>query len=119
VNKKNLDLPQTYACPGSIHELQNVLEWSVIVCELETFSVDEGRLSRRSTVPEPRAEFELSERLAAQEKEMIDSALRATRGRVFGPSEPLPNQVCHHVAKDRQPGLRPYKLIARRGYELS
>jgi DNA-binding NtrC family response regulator len=31
-------------------------------------------------------EFEFSGKLAAQEKEMIEAALRITRGRVFGPS---------------------------------
>jgi len=31
-------------------------------------------------------QFEFSEKLAAQEKEMIEAALRETKGRVFGPS---------------------------------
>jgi len=31
-------------------------------------------------------QFEFSEKLAAQEKEMIEAALRETIGRVFGPS---------------------------------
>ncbi|HXM12986.1 MAG TPA: sigma 54-interacting transcriptional regulator, partial [Terriglobales bacterium] len=86
VNKKSLDLLQAYPWPGNIRELQNVIERSVIVCESENFSVDESWLSQRPSTPEPRVEFEFSGKLAAQEKEMIEAALRITRGRVFGPS---------------------------------
>ena len=86
VNKKSLDLLQSYPWPGNIRELQNVVERSVVVCETENFSVDESWLSQRPSASEARAEFEFSEKLAAQEKEMIEAALRATRGRVFGPS---------------------------------
>jgi PAS domain S-box-containing protein len=86
VNKKSLDLLQSYSWPGNIRELQNVIERSVIVCETETFSVDESWLSRRPSATEPRLQFEFSEKLASQEKEMIEAALRETKGRVFGPS---------------------------------
>jgi formate hydrogenlyase transcriptional activator len=86
VNKKSLDLLQSYSWPGNIRELQNVIERSVIVCETETFSVDESWLSRRPSATEPKMQFYFSEKLAAQEKEMIEAALRETKGRVFGPS---------------------------------
>ena len=86
VNKKSLDLLQSYSWPGNIRELQNVIERSVIVCETETFSVDESWLSRRPSAIDPKMQFDFSEKLAAQEKEMIEAALRETKGRVFGPS---------------------------------
>jgi formate hydrogenlyase transcriptional activator len=86
VNKKSLDLLQSYSWPGNIRELQNVIERSVIVCETETFSVDESWLSRRPSATEPKMQFDFSEKLASQEKEMIEAALRETKGRVFGPS---------------------------------
>jgi PAS domain S-box-containing protein len=86
VNKKSLDLLQSYSWPGNIRELQNVIERSVIVCETETFSVDESWLSRRPSATEPKMQFDFSEELAAQEKAMIEAALRETKGRVFGPS---------------------------------
>ena len=86
VNKKSLDLLQSYSWPGNIRELQNVIERSVIVCETETFSVDESWLSRRPSATEPKMQFDFSEKLVAQEKEMIEAALRETKGRVFGPS---------------------------------
>src|SRR6202034_1332048 len=86
VNKKSLDLLQSYSWPGNIRELQNVIERSVIVCETETFSVDESWLSRRPSATERKVQFDFSEKLAVQEKEMIEAALRETKGRVFGPS---------------------------------
>ncbi|HME09013.1 MAG TPA: PAS domain S-box protein, partial [Bryobacteraceae bacterium] len=86
VNKKSLDLLLSYSWPGNVRELQNVIERSVVVCETENFSVDESWLSPQSPVGEPKNAPELSERLAAQEKEMIEAALRESGGRVFGPS---------------------------------
>jgi len=41
VNKKSLELLQSYRWPGNIRELQNVIERSVIVCDAENFSMDE------------------------------------------------------------------------------
>ena len=86
INKKSLDLLQSYPWPGNIRELQNVIERSVIVCETESFSVDESWLSRRPLATEPISKLDLSQKLAAQEKEMIEAALSECGGRVFGPS---------------------------------
>jgi DNA-binding NtrC family response regulator len=85
VSKKSLDLLQAYPWPGNIRELQNVIERSIIVCETENFSVDESWLSRQSVASEPKGQPELSQKLAAQEKEMIEAALRESGGRVSGP----------------------------------
>src|SRR5712692_361816 len=86
VNKKSLDLLQSYSWPGNIRELQNVIERSVIVCETENFSVDESWLSRQPLPTEAKSQLDLSQKLAAQEKEMIEAALTECGGRVFGPS---------------------------------
>jgi formate hydrogenlyase transcriptional activator len=86
VNKKTLDLLQSYPWPGNIRELQNVVERSVIVCESENFSVDESWISRPTHSTSPSISLDLSHRLAAQEKELIEAALRECAGRVFGPS---------------------------------
>jgi PAS domain S-box-containing protein len=86
VDKKSLELLQSYPWPGNIRELQNVIERSVIVCETQAFSVDESWLSRKPLATAPKAKAELSEMLAAQEKEMIEAALRESGGRVSGPS---------------------------------
>jgi PAS domain S-box-containing protein len=86
INKRTLDLLLSYPWPGNIRELQNVIERSVIVNETETFSVDESWLSRRPLASEPTIQLELSKKLAAKEKEMIEAALRESGGRVSGAS---------------------------------
>jgi formate hydrogenlyase transcriptional activator len=45
VNKKTLELLESYPWPGNIRELQNVIERSVILCETEIFSIDENSVS--------------------------------------------------------------------------
>jgi formate hydrogenlyase transcriptional activator len=48
--------------------------------------VDASWLSRQPLATESTAQLELSQKLAAQEKEMIEAALRESGGRVSGPS---------------------------------
>ena len=86
INKKTLELLQSYPWPGNIRELQNVIERSVIISEGENFSVDESWLSRRQVPSGLRGAIELSQSLAAHEKEVIEAALTESGGRVFGPS---------------------------------
>jgi PAS domain S-box-containing protein len=86
VNKKSLDLLQSYPWPGNIRELQNVIERSVIVCDTENFSVDESWLSRPPRASEPKTQMEPLRKPAAKEKEIIEAALRESGGRVYGPS---------------------------------
>jgi transcriptional regulator with PAS, ATPase and Fis domain len=84
INKRSLELLQSYAWPGNIRELQNVIERSVIICDSENLSVDETWLGRRAPSVDSPGQG-LSERLAAQEKEMIEAALAESNGRVSGP----------------------------------
>src|ERR1700677_1625563 len=84
VNRKTLDQLQAYSWAGNIRELQNVIERSVIVCDTEEFSVDESWLSRPPLGIETKSQMDLSRRLATQEKEMIEAALRESGGRVSG-----------------------------------
>src|SRR6266436_2397885 len=86
ITKESFDLLRSYPWPGNIRELQNVIERSVIMCETEDFSVDKTWLAQQPLATEPIIPLELSEKLAAQEKEMIEAALRESAGRVFGPS---------------------------------
>jgi transcriptional regulator with PAS, ATPase and Fis domain len=86
INKKSLDLLQSYPWPGNIRELQNVIERSVIMCETQNFSVDETWLPQQPVASEAKSQSSFSQKLASQEKEMIESALRESEGRVFGPS---------------------------------
>jgi formate hydrogenlyase transcriptional activator len=86
VDKKTLQLLQSYPWPGNIRELQNVIERSVIVCETEVFTVDESWLSQQAHNERSGGKVYLSQKLAAKEKEVIEEALRESQGRVFGPS---------------------------------
>ncbi|HYL85490.1 MAG TPA: sigma 54-interacting transcriptional regulator [Candidatus Angelobacter sp.] len=86
INTKSLELLQSYPWPGNIRELQNVIERSVILCETDNFSVDEGWLVRQPLADGPGSQPELSRKLATQAKEMIEAALRESGGRVSGPS---------------------------------
>jgi formate hydrogenlyase transcriptional activator len=84
VNKRTLDCLQSYPWPGNVRELQNVIERSVIVSETDEFTVDESWLSPRSR--RLGSGVGLSSSLAAHEKAIVEDALRASHGRVFGPS---------------------------------
>ena len=83
VNKRTLDHLRSYPWPGNVRELQNVIERSVIVCDTDEFTVDESWLSAKPAIERRLA---LSGALAAQEKAIIEDALRVSGGRVFGPS---------------------------------
>jgi transcriptional regulator with GAF, ATPase, and Fis domain len=87
VNKKTLQLVQSYPWPGNIRELQNVIERSVILCDTEIFSIDENWLPQSPLLGlEPKHQVELPTKLLVQEKNMIEAALKETRGRVSGPT---------------------------------
>ena len=86
VDKKTLQLLQSYPWPGNIRELQNVIERSIIVCETEVFTVDESWLSQRPLDMRSGSKLLLSEKVVAAEKEIIEEALRESHGRIFGPS---------------------------------
>ena len=79
IERKTMDSLLTYPWPGNIRELQNVIERSVIVCDSEDFSVDESWLSH-----DRESSRSLPDELSTQEKERIEEALAATKGRVSG-----------------------------------
>jgi len=83
VSKRTLDRLQSYPWPGNVRELQNVIERSVIVSDTDEFTVDESWLS---AAPAVKRQLGLSGTLAAHEKAIIEDALRASGGRLFGPS---------------------------------
>jgi formate hydrogenlyase transcriptional activator len=85
IEKNTLELLQSYSWPGNIRELQNVVERSLIVCEGETFSVDQSWLSGESGQTYLRKQITAGEP-ATQEKQMIEAALAETRGKVSGPA---------------------------------
>jgi PAS domain S-box-containing protein len=89
MDKKTMALFQDYEWPGNIRELQNVVERAVVLCDGETFTVDETWLKRSPPREQSRPGL-LSKRLGRldenQEIEIIEAALTETGGRVSGPS---------------------------------
>jgi DNA-binding NtrC family response regulator len=83
IQKRTLDLFKGYHWPGNIRELQNVIERAVILCDGETFAVDETWL-RESSKPEGEP-VALGDMLVDREREAIEAALTESRGRVSGP----------------------------------
>jgi PAS domain S-box-containing protein len=85
IDKKTVELFQSYNWPGNIRELQNVIERSVILGSGDVFAVDESWLSKESSQPMSRASqpFKGDPR---DEREIIEAALAESKGRVSGPS---------------------------------
>jgi PAS domain S-box-containing protein len=84
IRKQTLELFQAYDWPGNVRELQNVIERAVVLCEGETFAIDESWLRGKA--------HHLSERtaspattLADGERGVIEAALAACHGRISGP----------------------------------
>jgi formate hydrogenlyase transcriptional activator len=83
VGRRTLDHLQSYPWPGNVRELQNVIERSVIVCDSDEFTVDESWLSTR---PAFDSRLTLSDTLGSHQRIVIEDALRASGGCVFGPT---------------------------------
>src|SRR5438309_9534166 len=85
IQKETLELFQAYDWPGNIRELQNVIQRAIVLCDSETFSVDEtwlkpeGHRLSGSVVP-------LGATLAEHEREIIEAALADCGGQVSGPT---------------------------------
>jgi transcriptional regulator with GAF, ATPase, and Fis domain len=86
IDKKTLDVLQSYDWPGNIRELQNVIERSVILNFGEGLSVDQlwlpGETSRPSLMARPGTARPMGE--ARSEREIIEEALAESRGRISG-----------------------------------
>ena len=115
IRRKTLDLFQGYDWPGNIRELQNVIERAVVLCEGEIFSVDETWLKRESPpVPGPAVRFVRA--LLSQEREMIETALAQSRGRIAGPAGAaaklgIPRQTLE--SKIKRLGINAYRFRTR------
>ena len=83
ITSKTLALFQRYHWPGNIRELQNVIERAVILCDSETFSIDETWLKLESPPPSGPL-VPLASTLVEREKQMIEAALAQCQGRVSG-----------------------------------
>src|SRR3984893_16181418 len=87
IDKKTLELLQNYDWPGNIRELQNVIERSVILNSGEIFAVDESWLAKQPTRGRPQVSSPApSPGKPRSERDLIEAALAASRGRVAGRS---------------------------------
>jgi len=89
VTRETSELLQSYDWPGNIRELQNVIERAVIVSDSETLSIDARRFTGRSPrSPAPATPLVATPppaTLTTHAKEVIEAALRESKGRVAGP----------------------------------
>jgi formate hydrogenlyase transcriptional activator len=114
IDKKTMELFHAYDWPGNIRELQNVVERAVILCEGETFFVDEAWLTR--VAPESAmTSVPLVANLAEHEREMLEAALRESEGIVGGPTGAavklgIPRQTLE--SKIRKLGINRYRFKA-------
>jgi transcriptional regulator with GAF, ATPase, and Fis domain len=80
VEKRTAELLEGYHWPGNIRELQNVIERAMILCDSDTFFVEEAWLQAEAEPP-----VGLQPSLMNQERGLIEAALAQTGGRISGP----------------------------------
>jgi PAS domain S-box-containing protein len=84
IDNNTLQQCQSYAWPGNIRELQNIVERSVILCSGDTFSIERAWLASqeatRQELPGP-----LPDTLQNRQREIIETALAESKGKVAGP----------------------------------
>jgi len=85
MERRTLELFEAYDWPGNIRELQNVVERAVILNDGDTFSVDETWFVKGTKEPTgPTIAF--ADEVVQHEKDLIEAALKESKGRVSGPS---------------------------------
>jgi transcriptional regulator with GAF, ATPase, and Fis domain len=84
IDKNTLELCQAYPWPGNIRELQNIVERSMILTSGDTFWIENAWLTiqqpARQELPGP-----LPDTLQSHEREIIETALAESKGKVAGP----------------------------------
>jgi formate hydrogenlyase transcriptional activator len=85
IERQTLAQFQAYDWPGNVRELQNVIERAVVLCEGEIFSIDCSWLKGEPRQPSKGMARRVAT-LADAEKEAIEAALAASRGRISGVS---------------------------------
>jgi transcriptional regulator with PAS, ATPase and Fis domain len=85
IEKRAMELLQSYDWPGNIRELRNVIDTSVIISACEVLSIEEELLlGKRSVEDAPLGS--LQKEMTNHERMLIERALTARQGRISGPS---------------------------------
>ena len=87
IRRNTLEMFESYDWPGNIRELQNVVERAVLLCDDDSFSVDEAWLKQQTrTASRSGVELRGLGRLdSGRERELIEAALVESAGRISGP----------------------------------
>jgi len=115
IDSNTLELCQSYEWPGNIRELQNIVERSVILCGGDTLWIEKAWLA--SAQP-PRQELvgPLPNTLQNQEREIIETALAESKGKVAGPEGAaaklgIPRSTLE--TKIKQLGIKKHRYISK------
>jgi formate hydrogenlyase transcriptional activator len=79
IDRRTLDMLESYEWPGNVRELENVIARAVIVSDGEVLQIPAHIFSG------PAPAGDINGRLQKDERDAIEAALRASRGRVAGP----------------------------------
>jgi formate hydrogenlyase transcriptional activator len=79
IDRRTMNLLETYSWPGNVRELENVIERAVILSRGGTLRVEREMLQTGGAMT-----TDMEAKLQSEEREMIEAALRASRGRVAG-----------------------------------
>ena len=80
IDRRSMKLLESYHWPGNVRELENVIERAIILSRDGTLRIE------RDTLPNGNLVGDIDERLRAHEREAIETALLASRGRISGPN---------------------------------
>ena len=83
IDKRSLEIMKRYSWPGNIRELQNVIERCVILAAGEVLRVDPAILMY---APPTVLTLPVMTDAGSDRKSQIESVLRETRGKVYGPN---------------------------------
>jgi formate hydrogenlyase transcriptional activator len=85
IEKRSIETMQRYSWPGNIRELQNVIERCVILAEGGVLRLEPGMLKSKTQIATNNPSQEAING-GHDRKAQIESVLRETHGRVYGPS---------------------------------
>jgi transcriptional regulator with GAF, ATPase, and Fis domain len=114
VDQRSMENLVRFGWPGNIRELQNIVERSVILSSGDTFWIEKAWLARQEA---PRQELPgpLPDTLQNQEREIIETALAESKGKVSGPQGAaaklgIPRSTLD--SKIKQLGIKKHRFIS-------